>query len=212
SPREGTRRASCARAPRRCAAATDRSDRAGSRRSAPRRSRALHRHIGPAYETRAAPEVALHEVGALVADERVAVALARHEIWIDLRDKKMFFELRSARDDGAVGRDDLGAAPEGDTVLVPHAVREKDIERQVLRVETVHQPARLRGAEVAALGDAAARARCRRQHHRRAGRGVGVRDRDVPEVLADGEAGRTHSALEYIEAVARTEVAAVGEE
>src|SRR6185503_400459 len=212
TPPAGMPRASGARAPRRCAAATDRRDRDGSRRCAPRPSRALRRDIRPANETGAACEMALHEVGALVANERVAVALASYEIGVDLGDEKMLLELRRARDHGAVGRNDLGATPERDPVLMAHAIGEDDVERQVLRVETIHQPARLGGAQVAAFGNAASGARRRRQNDGRAGRGVHVGHGVMPEVLTDRQTGRAGSALEYLETLARAEVTAVVED
>src|SRR6266508_706597 len=150
SPRAGTRRASSARAPRRCAAVTDRWGRAGSRRWVSRSSiRELR--LGR-REPCALPEMTLHEVGSLVADERITVALARDQIRVQLGDEELLLELGRAGDDRAVRRDDLGTAPERDAVLMADAVREEHVHGQVLRVEPVHQTARLRRAEIAAFG------------------------------------------------------------
>src|SRR5688500_10907025 len=146
--------------------------------------------------------MAQDEVLALVADERVTLALAREERGVDLRDEQLLLELLRARGDRAVRRDHLRAAPEADPVLVPDAVREDDVERQVLRVEAVHQAARVRGAEVAALGDAAAGAVRGREDDRRARGRVQVRHREMPEVLADRDAGGARGALEAAEALA----------
>ena len=124
----------------------------------------------------------------------------------------MLVELRRARDDGAVGRDNFGSAPEGDPILVPDPVRVDDVDRQVLRVETVHEPARLGGAEVAPLGDTAAGTRGRAEHQTRAGRGEEIGRRDVPEVFADRDAGRPAGRRERLEAVTLAEVTAVVED
>src|SRR5258706_12585538 len=95
---------------------------------------------------------------------------------------------------------------------MPDPVCEEDVQGQVLRVEAIHEPARLRRTEVAALGDTATGTRRRRQDDGRAGRRVHIRNGDVPEVLTDREPGRPGSALEHVEALAWTEVAAVVED
>src|SRR5205809_615358 len=92
-------------------------------------------------ETAAARAGGEHHVGTLVGDERVAVALASDERGIDVGDKQLLLEVRRARHHRAVGSDDLAPAPERDAVLVRDAVREDDVQREVLRVEPVHEPA-----------------------------------------------------------------------
>src|SRR5438445_718077 len=160
----------------------------------------------------AAGDVAQHQILALVAEERVAGALAPDELRVDLADEELLLELLGTRDHGAVRRDDLGAAPDRDAVLVADPVHERDVQREVLRVEAVHETARLRGAEVAAFGDAAPRARGRGEDDRGTGGRVKVRRRHVPEVLADRDAHRARGAREWLEAVPGPEVAAVVED
>src|SRR5207302_391868 len=92
------------------------------------------------------------------------------------------------------------------------AIDVDEVHGQVLRVEAVHEPTRLGGAEVAALGDAAARARRRTKDDRRAGRGVEVWHRDVPEVFANGDPGAPAGGRERLEAIAGAEVAPVIED
>src|SRR5439155_446252 len=138
-----------------------------------------------------------------------ASARACHQVEIDLANEKVLVKLGRACDDGAVWRDDLRPSPESDPVLVPDAVDVDDIEREVLGVEAVHKAARLGRAEVTSLGHAATRARRRRQHHGRARGGVQVRGRNVPEVFAERDAGRSTDGFERFEAVPWPEVAAI---
>src|SRR5258705_816114 len=95
---------------------------------------------------------------------------------------------------------------------MPDPVCEEDVQREVLRVETIHQPTRLRGAEVAALRDAASGTRRGGKDDGRTGRRVHIWNGDVPEVLTDGEPGRPRGALEHFEALAGAEVAAIVED
>src|SRR5258705_8037364 len=95
---------------------------------------------------------------------------------------------------------------------MPDPVCEEDVQREVLRGETIHQPTRLRGAEVAALRDAASGTRRGGKDDGRTGRRVHIWNGDVPEILTDGEAGRPRGAFDHIEALARAEVAAIVED
>src|SRR5438309_332462 len=160
----------------------------------------------------ASGQTAKHKVVALVAQQRIARALARDEVGIDLADEEVLVELGGARNDGPVGCDHLGSSPERNAVLVADAIDIDEVHGQVLRVEAVHEPTRLGGAEVAALGDAATRARRRTKDDRRAGRGVEVWHRDVPEVFANGDPGAPAGGRERLEAIAGAEVAPVIED
>src|SRR5713101_238883 len=182
----------------------------GSGRITPVRARALVTAVE--WQTETARDVTEHDVFALVAEQGIARALASDELGVDLPDEQVLVELWCARCDGPVGSHDLGSAPERDPILVAYAIHIDDIHREVRRVETIHEPARLGGAEIAALGDAAAGARRRSEHDRRACRGIQVRRRDVPQVLADGDAGGAAGPAVGLEAIAWPEVAAVVED
>src|SRR5207248_11566846 len=110
---------------------------------------------------------------------------------------------------GPVRRDDIRSTPERDAVLVSAAIHVDDIHGEIRRVEAIHEPARLRGPEIAALGDAAART-CRwREHDRGTACRVEVRRRDVPQVLADRDSRGPAGPLVCLETIARPEVAPV---
>src|SRR5438552_8227244 len=179
----------------------------GSGRITPVRARALVTAVERQPETTG--DVSKDDVLALVAEQRVARALAGDEIRIDLPNEQMLVELRGARGHGPVGGHDLRSAPERDPILVPDTIHVDDIHREVRRVEAVHEPARFGGAEVAPFGDAAAGTCRRSEHDRRARRGVEVRRRNVPQVFADRDAGRAAGPAVRVEAIARPEVAAV---
>src|SRR6266850_3665492 len=163
-------------------------------------------------ETETAGDVAKDDVLALVPQEWVTCALAGDELRIDLADEQLFVELGRARGNRAVGRDDLRTAPERDPVLVADAIHVHDVHGEIGRVEAIHEPTRLRGAEVAALGDAAARARGWSEDDRRPRRRVEVWGRNVPQVLADRDAGRSAGPAIRLETIARAEVAPVVED
>src|SRR5438477_260313 len=182
----------------------------GSGRITPVRARVLVTAVEGQPE--AAGDVAQDDVLALVAQQRIARALAGDELGIDLTDEQVLVELGGARGDGAVGRDDLRSAPERDPVLVADAIDVDDVERQVRRVEAVHDKARFGGTEAPAPSDAASRARGRSEDDGRAGRRVQVWRRDVPQVLADRDAGRPARPLVGVEAIAGPEVAPVVED
>src|SRR5437867_3467114 len=179
----------------------------GSGRITPVRARPLVTAVERQPETTG--DVSKDDVLALVAEQRVARALAGDEIRIDLPNEQMLVELRGARGHGPVGGHDLRSAPERDPILVPDTIHIDDIHREVRRVEAVHEPARFGGAEVAPFGDAAAGTCRRSEHDRRARRRVEVRRRDVPQILADRDAGRAAGPAVRVEAIARPEVAAV---
>src|SRR5438477_5044948 len=182
----------------------------GSGRITPVRVRALVTAIERQPET--SGDVSKNDVLALVAEQRVARALAGDEIRIDLPNKQVLVELRGARGYGPVGGHDLRSTPERDPIFVPDTIHIDDIHREVRRVEAIHEPARFSGAEVAPFGDAAARA-CRRSAHARRGGGrVEVGRRDVPQVLANRDAGRAAGPAVRVEAIARAEVATVVED
>src|SRR6184192_4006215 len=88
----------------------------GSGRITPVRARVLVTAVEGQPE--AAGDLAQDDVLALVAQQRIARALAGDELGIDLADEQVLVELGGARGDGAVGRDDLRSAPERDPVLV----------------------------------------------------------------------------------------------
>src|SRR2546423_1546531 len=179
----------------------------GSGRITPVRARALVTTIEGQTET--AGDVPQHDILALVPEQRVARALAGDELRVDLAEEKVLVELGGARRDRAIGRDDLGPAPERDPVLVADAIHVHDVQGQVRGVEAIHEPARLVGRDIAALGDAAARTRGGSEHDGGAGRRIEVRRRDVPQVLADGDARRTAGPRVCLEAIAGPEVPAV---
>src|SRR5207249_9487791 len=151
--------------------------------------------------------VSKDDVLALVAEQRVARALAGNEIWVDLPNEQMLVELRGARGYSPVGGHDLRSTPERDPIFVPDTIHIDDIHREVRRVEAVHEPARFGGAEVAPFGDAAAGTCRRSEHDRRARRRVDVRRRDVPQILAARDAGRAAGPAVRLEALPRPEVA-----
>ena len=95
---------------------------------------------------------------------------------------------------------------------MPDTIHIDDIHREVRRVEAVHEAARFGGAEVAPFGDAAAGTCRRSEHDRRARCRVEVWRRDVPQVLADRDAGRAAGPAVRVETIARPEVAAVVED
>src|SRR2546430_3876209 len=179
----------------------------GSGRITPVRARALVTAVEWQPETTS--DVSKDDVLALIAEQRVARALAGDEIRIDLPNEQMLVELRGARGHGPVGGHDLRSTPERDPIFVPDTIHIDDIHREVRRVEAVHEAARFGGAEVAPFGGAAAGTCRRSEHDRRARCRVEGWRRDGPQVLADRAAGRAAGPAVRVETIARPEVAAV---
>src|SRR6266542_1846194 len=114
------------------------------------------------------------EVRSLVPEQRIAHALERDELRVELGHEQLLVEFRGPGRDRPVGGDDLGATPERDPVLMADAVREDDVHGEVLRVEAIHEPARRGGAEITALCDAASGTRGGGEDHVRPERRVQV--------------------------------------
>src|SRR2546430_8759387 len=89
----------------------------GSGRITPVRARPLVTAVERQPETTG--DVSKDDVLALVAEQRVARALAGDEIRIDLPNEQMLVELRGARGHGPVGGPHLPSPPEPDPHFLP---------------------------------------------------------------------------------------------